>query len=91
MTRNKKETISILNWMGTLLLCAIPGVNALFVICTLIFAKSAAKKNFAWAMLIWAVLCAVIVIAILAIFPDEVLAFSAAMRDYAAQASTSAH
>ena len=53
MARVKKNRISVLNWMATLLVCAIPGVNIIAVICFLIFAKSASKKSFALALLIW--------------------------------------
>ena len=56
MARAKKGKISVWNWMGTLFLCAIPGVNLIATICFLIFAKSPSKKSFAWAMLLWMVI-----------------------------------
>ena len=78
MTRSKKpSTVSILNWMGTLLLCSIPGVNLITIICTLIFAKSPSKKNFAWAMLILALIAVV--------FPNQTAELANLLRDAAAQ------
>lgn len=72
MARTKKSTkISTLNWMGTLLLCAIPGVNLIAIICFMIFAKSPSKRSFATAMLIWTLAMLVAVVVLLAVFPTE--------------------
>ena len=30
MAKTRKARITILNWMGTLLMCAVPGVNVVF-------------------------------------------------------------
>ena len=70
MAKNGKNRPSVLNWMGTLILYGIPGVNLIFLILTIIFAKSAAKRNFAIAALLLAVLCAVLTFAAFAVFPD---------------------
>ena len=70
MAKNGKNRPSVLNWMGTLILYGIPGVNLIFLILTTIFAKSAAKRNFAIAALLLAVLCAVLTFAAFAVFPD---------------------
>ena len=70
MAKNGKNRPSVLNWMGTLILYGIPGVNLIFLILTIIFAKSAAKRNFAIAAILLAVLCAVLTFAAFAIFPD---------------------
>lgn len=85
MARVKKNRISVLNWMGTLLLCAIPGVNIIAVICFLIFAKSASKKSFALAMLLWMVIVAVAVIALLIALPDQAAALADWLREIAAR------
>lgn len=72
MARTKKSTkISTLNWMGTLLLCAIPGVNLIAIICFMIFAKSPSKRSFATAMLIWTLAALVAAVVLLAVFPTE--------------------
>lgn len=90
MTRTKKPSkISVLNWMGTLLLCSIPGVNIIAIICFLIFAKSPSKRSFALAVLLWAVIGIVAVIALLAAFPAEATALAELLRTIAAMPASS--
>lgn len=69
MSRNSKKP-SILNWMFTLLVCAIPGVNLLFLILSAIFAKTHAKRSFAIAGILLFLIVFVLVGAAFAIFPD---------------------
>lgn len=86
MTRTKKSSnVSILNWMGTLLLCAIPGVNLVAILCFIIFGKSPSKKSFAWALLLWTALILVAAVALLALFPNEAAELSALLRATAAK------
>jgi len=84
MSTVKKNKISVLNWMGTLLLCAIPGVNVLAVILFLIFAKSPSKRSFAVAMLLWMLLLAVGIAAVMLALPEQVAWLSDWLRNYAA-------
>lgn len=85
MTRTKKmTTVSVLNWMGTIILTAIPGVSLIFVILTLIFAKAPSKRNYAWALLILTALTMMAIVALLAIFPAEAAKLAQALRVYAA-------
>lgn len=85
MARNKKSPkISVLNWMGTLLLCAIPGVNLIAVICMIFLTRSSAKKTFATAMLIWMLIAFVAGIVLLAVFPTQAGNLAATMRELAA-------
>ena len=87
MARIKKTNkISILNWMGTLLLCAIPGVNLIALICFAIFAKSPSKKTFAGAMLIWTLILLIAAVALLAAFPAEAGQLADYLRTVAAAA-----
>lgn len=51
--------------MLTLLLMAIPGVNIIALICYLIFAKAQPKRSYMLAVLIWSILIAVGVVALL--------------------------
>lgn len=83
MAGAKKNRISVLNWMGTLLLCAIPGVNILAIILFLIFAKSASKKTFVLAVLIWMLLSAIITFVLLAVLPEQAAQLADILRDYA--------
>lgn len=70
MAKSSRNRPSVINWMGTLFLCAIPGINLIFLILSAIFAKSTSKRNFAIAGIILMVLCAVLTFAAFAIFPD---------------------
>lgn len=85
MARVKKNRISVLNWMATLLVCAIPGVNIIAVICFLIFAKSASKKSFALALLIWMLIAAAAIIALLVALPDQAASLADWLRQVAAK------
>jgi len=90
MTAKKAPRISVLNWMGTLLLCAVPGVNILFILLTIIFAKSPSKKNFAWALLLWTVLLCAAAAALLLIFPEQSAEVANMLREYAGKAAGNA-
>ena len=70
MAKNIKKQPSVLNWMGSLILYAIPGVNLIFLILSAIFAKSASKRSFAVAGILLMVICAILIFAAFAIFPD---------------------
>lgn len=88
MARAKKTRISILNWMGTLLLCAIPGVNIVAIICFLIFAKAPSKRTFAWAMLLWMVIAVVLTAVLLLALPNQAAQLAATLREAAIPAPT---
>lgn len=90
MARAKKTKISVLNWMGTLLLLSIPGVNVISLICFLIFAKSPSKRSFAWAIVLWALIAVVAVVALLLAFPQELAQVSDLLRTVAASAAVPA-
>ena len=85
MTRTKKaSTVSVLNWMGTVILTAIPGVSLIFIILTLIFAKAPSKRNYAWALLLLTALTLVAAVALLALFPEQAAQLADALELYAA-------
>lgn len=91
MARAKKPNkISVLNWMGTLLLCSIPGVNVIAVICFLIFAKNPSKKSYALALLLWALIGIVAVVALLLAFPEPAAQLADLLRQAAAAAPVEA-
>ncbi len=81
MARAKKSRISVLNWMGTLLLCAIPGVNLIALFCFWIFAKSPSKKSFAQAALLWMVIVAVLAVAALLALPEQMSDLAGWLRE----------
>ena len=84
MARNGKNRPSVLNWMGPLILYAIPGVNLIFLILSAIFAKSSAKRHFAIAGILLMVLCLILTCAAFAVFPD----FFSRLADSIRQAGT---
>ena len=81
MAKSSRKSPSVLNWMGTLILYAIPGVNLIFLVLSIIFAKTAAKRNFAIAGLILMVLSFVLTCAAFALFPDFFTRLAQTMRD----------
>ena len=81
MAKNGKRGPSVLNWMGTLILYGIPGVNLIFLILSAIFAKTSAKRNFAIAGILLMVLFSILVFAAFAIFPDYFTQLGVQLRD----------
>ena len=78
--KKSKNRVSVWNWLLTLLLMAIPGVNLIAVICFLIFARRQPKRSFALAMLIWMILIAVGTVVVLMVFPEQVSQFADTLR-----------
>ena len=70
MAKSSKRQPSVLNWMGSLILYSIPGVNLIFLILSAIFAKSSSKRSFAIAGIVLMVLCAVLTFVAFMVFPD---------------------
>ena len=70
MAKSGRRQPSVLNWMGSLFLCSIPGVNLIFLILSAIFAKSSSKRSFSIAGILLIVVCAILVCAAFALFPD---------------------
>ena len=79
-TSSRKQP-SVLNWMGTLILYGIPGVNLIFLILSAIFARSSSKRSFAIAGILLIVLCALLTFVAFAVFPDFFARLTQAMRD----------
>jgi uncharacterized membrane protein YqjE len=77
-TKNKK--ISILNWMGTLLVCSIPGLNLVALILFIIFAKNPSKRSFAVACIVLTLVLAALVCAAFIIFPQQLTQLAADLR-----------
>ena len=81
MAKTSKKQPSVLNWMGSLILYAIPGVNLIFLILSAIFAKSTGKRGFAIAGILLMVLFALLLFAAFAIFPDFFTQLAETMRN----------
>ena len=79
----KNKKVSVWNWLGTLILMAIPGVNLIALILFLIFAKAQAKRSYCIAVLILWLLGVVLVAAAFLIFPDQLTQLADYMRQTA--------
>ena len=71
--RSRRKPVSIINWMLTIILSIIPGINIIGFIAMMIFAKNRSKKTFAAAALILCILFAVLFIAAFLVFGDEIV------------------
>ena len=81
MARSGKNRPSVLNWLGTLILFSIPGLNLIFLILTIIFARSAAKRNFAIAGILLMILFAALIFGAFLAFPDYLAQLSATLKE----------
>ena len=79
-TKNSKRQPSVLNWMGSLILYSIPGINLIFLILSAIFAKSTSKRSFAIAGILLMVLSAILVFVAFMVFPDFFTKLTETMR-----------
>ena len=78
---NKKtRKVSVWNWMGTLILSAIPGVNIIAMILFIIFAKAPSKRSYAIAWLVLMLLGAALVCAAFIVFGMEIASFADGLR-----------
>ena len=77
---NKGKKVSVWNWMGTLILLGIPGVNIIALILFLIFSKAQAKRSFLIAYLVLGILAVVLVCAVFLAFPEQLSELATLMR-----------
>ena len=72
----RRKPISILNWLLTLFVSAIPGVNLVGFVVMAIFAKNRSKRTFAGAALILTGIFAVLFVVAFLIFGDQIVEFA---------------
>ena len=80
MEETVETSIPIIPWIGTLLLCMVPGVNIIALIAMAIGSKDVSKKAFARAMIILILLMVTLIMAFMALTCDKI--------DYAAMFSS---
>lgn len=86
MARAKKiPKVSVFNWMWTLLLCSIPGVNVLAILCFMFFAKNPSKKSFAVAVFLWSLIAVIAAALLLFFLPEQSAELAEMLRQLAAQ------
>ena len=78
--KSKYKKVSVWNWLGTLILCSIPGVRLIALILFIIFAKAQSKRSFAIAMLLLDLIVVALVVAAFLIFSDQLAQFAADLR-----------
>ena len=78
--KSKYKKVSVWNWLGTLILCSIPGVRLIALILFIIFAKAQSKRSFAIAMLVLDVLVVALAFAAFLVVPDQLAQFAADLR-----------
>lgn len=81
--KGKSRRISVWNWLGTLILMAIPGVNIVALILFLIFSEAQAKRSFCIAYMILLILSVVLIGAAFLFLPDQLSALAAYLREAA--------
>ena len=79
----RSNHVSIWNWLGTLVLFAIPGVNLIALIAFLILAKAQAKRNFCVAYLILLVILLALACAVFLAFPKQLSDLAVQLRGIA--------
>lgn len=82
---SKGRKVSVWNWLGTLILLGIPGVNVIALILFLIFSKAQAKRSFCIAYLILGIVGILLVCAAFLIFPQQL----SELADYLREAASS--
>lgn len=78
---SKYRKVSVWNWMGTLILFNIPGVNIIALILTIILAKAQAKRSFAIAWLLLSIIGFALVCAAFLLFPEELSLIATYLRN----------
>ena len=77
---NKNKKVSVWNWIGTIILMGIPGVNLISAILFIIFAKAQAKRSFCIAWLILSAVALVLVCAAFLFLPEVMTTVADQMR-----------
>ena len=77
---NKNKKVSVWNWMGTLILMGLPGVNIISAILFIIFAKAQAKRSFCIAWLILTGVCLVLLCAAFMFLPELMTSIADQLR-----------
>ena len=79
-TRGSRNRICIWNWMGTIFVCLIPGVNIIALFLFRFLAKAQPKRTFAGAALLLMLLFAILTIVAFIVFPAQLLEFAEWLR-----------
>ncbi|MDD6883810.1 MAG: hypothetical protein PUD50_08900 [Eubacteriales bacterium] len=84
MSASEKRRVSVINWLGTLILYAIPGVNLIALILMASLSKAQAKRAFAIAGILLMIVTALLIASAFLFFPEQLLRFAEWLRPEAA-------
>ena len=79
--RVSRNRVSVLNWMWTILLACIPGVNIIALFLLAFLSKKQPKRSFAVAALLLMLIVAILIFVAFLVFPAELLAFGDWLRE----------
>ena len=79
--RSSRNRVSVLNWMWTIVLACIPGVNIIALFLLAFLSKKQPKRTFAAAALVLMLIVAILIFVAFLVFPAELLAFGEWLRD----------
>lgn len=80
MSASEKRRVSVINWLGTLILYAIPGVNLIALILMASLSKAQAKRAFAIAGILLMIVTALLIVSAFLFFPEQLLRFAEWLR-----------
>ncbi len=78
--RGSRNRVSTWNWMGTLILTAIPGINIIALFLFLFLAKAQPKRSFAAAMLWLLLILCILIFAAFLILPSQLASLADWLR-----------
>ena len=64
----RRSVVSVMNWIGTLIVLAIPGVNIIMLFVWAITCKRASKRNFCIAVLVLSLIFIALSLALIAVY-----------------------
>ena len=73
--RSSRNRVSVLNWMWTIVLACIPGVNIIALFLLAFLSKKQPKRTFAAAALVLMLIVAILIFVAFLVFPSELLSF----------------
>lgn len=68
----RRSVVSVMNWIGTLIVLAIPGVNLIMLFVWAITCKRASKRNFCIAVLVLTLIAVALSLALVAVYGDVI-------------------
>jgi len=68
----RRSVVSVMNWIGTLIVLGIPGVNIIMLFVWAITCKRASKRNFCIAVLVLMLIAIAVTLTLVAVYGDAI-------------------